>query len=92
MTVTVSLLISEFQVLILTGGSIAVLPDDVFSVANLLNLQEVALNDCGLRTVAAFAFRDLSNLASGHRGRQRRRQKRPNSSPLGEKKREKLLR
>ena len=44
------------------GSSIAALTDDVFTAANLLNLQEVTLRNCGLRTVSAFAFRDLINL------------------------------
>ena len=52
------------QVLHLEGAAIAALTDDVFTAANLLNLQEVALRNCGLRTVSAFAFRDLINLVS----------------------------
>lgn len=53
---------SGTQILDLTGNEIAVIPNDVFATASLLNLQKVYLSKCRTKQIEQFAFRKLSNL------------------------------
>lgn len=50
------------QILDLTRNDIQIIANDVFSRANLLNLQKLFLTKCHLKTIERFAFRKLINL------------------------------
>ncbi|XP_055298703.1 uncharacterized protein LOC129566638 [Sitodiplosis mosellana] len=50
------------QILDLSRNDIQAISNDVFSRANLLNLQKLFLTKCHLKTIERFAFRKLNNL------------------------------
>lgn len=53
---------SETQVLDMSGNNLQVLQDDMFSSANLINLQKVYLKNCHIGQINNNAFRGLTNL------------------------------
>lgn len=50
------------QILDLTGNEIAAIQADVFTHANLLNLQRLFVAKCRIRTIDRFGFRKIKNL------------------------------
>ncbi|XP_040567289.1 uncharacterized protein [Lepeophtheirus salmonis] len=53
---------SEIQALIMDGNPISSLEKDAFKKRNLVNLQRISLNNCGIQEVNENAFRDLKIL------------------------------